>query len=156
TTMIFAPDGVLQWMSLADLPVDGAPLVERVDVVRVPSASFLVERRAAKPSSVAGRGIVALVGRARDRPALPAAVTESTQIARRFREFRALAPPDSARDLAAATAGQAVLHVAAPVEADDRHPWRSGVRVGGAAGEKGMFRASSIASLHLTPALVFL
>ncbi|MFN8178884.1 MAG: CHAT domain-containing protein [bacterium] len=156
TTVFFAPDGSLQSLSLADLPFEGKPLLERCDLVRVPSASLLARRRAAPDASAPPLRIVALAGRSASGSPSASANLEVQTLARRFAGVTAPAFVDSLGSLPLLVSGAGILHVAAQVQADDRHPWRSAARLGGVAGERGVFRAAQIAALRLPVRLAFL
>jgi tetratricopeptide (TPR) repeat protein len=154
-TILFAPDGALHVVSLADLPFEGAPLADRVDLVRAPSASLLVRERARPATSPAPARMLAVAGRAADGSALPGADLEVERLARRF-DGVALAAMDSAASFASLAAEAGVLHLAAHARIDDQHPWRSGLRLAPAAGEEGVIRAAEVASMRLPACLAFL
>jgi hypothetical protein len=156
TTILFAPDGSLQSISLADLPFEGKPLVDRCDLVRIPSASLLARRRASPDTSAPPPRILALAGRSANGSPLAAANLEVETLARGFAGVSAIAPVDSLASLSLLASGAGILHVAARAEVDDRHPWRSALRLGGVAGERGVFRAAQIAALRLPVRLAFL
>jgi tetratricopeptide (TPR) repeat protein len=155
-TVLFAPDGSLHFVSLADLPFEGAPLVERCDLVRVPSASLLARQRALHDTSAAPARIVALAGRSANGSRLAGAELEVETLARRFADVTAPAAFDSLGSLSGLVSGAGVLHVAAHAQADDQHPWRSSLRLGATAGERSVIRATQIAALRLPVRLAFL
>lgn len=156
TTILFAPDGALHAVSLADLPFQGEPLVAHCDLVRVPSASLLARQRTQKNAGVGSSQLLALAGRAADGSALPGADLEVQLLARRFAHATAHEGIDSIASLPELAEGTEILHVAAHAQTDDQHPWRSALRLAPAAGEPGVIRAAQVASLRLPVRLAFL
>lgn len=154
--LLFAPDASLNLISLADLPFQGKPLVERCDLVRVPSASLFARERATRDTTPVPARMLAIAGCAPNGSDLPGADLEVKRLARRFEGVTARAGIDSIATFPALAAGAAILHVAAHAQTDDQHPWRSALRLAPTANESGVIRAAQIASLRLPVRLVFL
>ncbi len=136
-------------------------LVDRGAWSRVPSAGVLLAVRARQQRSAPADGprVLAIAGGAAgETGSLPGALREARGLGRRYRgvEVRLL---DDGRALEPAAlrnlGGYDILHLAAHLELDDQHPWRSELRLG-QPGEGGALRAGDIAALDLPARLAVL
>ncbi|MBD3335073.1 MAG: CHAT domain-containing protein [Candidatus Eisenbacteria bacterium] len=123
--VFIAPDGVVNLLPLAPLfrseRLNGANFL---DIVRVPSATYLMQNRlrGAMPDAGEDIRILALGGvRTRSGDRLPGVVKEMEFLARRFeRVATATGQPEITR-----LSDCDLLHIAAHAEINDSNPWRS-------------------------------
>ncbi|HTK32077.1 MAG TPA: CHAT domain-containing protein [Candidatus Saccharimonadaceae bacterium] len=151
--VLVAPDGPLHRVAFAALaPADGASLLARHVMTRVPSAAVLVQLRA--HGARAAHGLLAVVGAGRrGEPALPGALREAGALARNYRDVTVWRPtPDGAPP---ALGRHAIVHFAGHAELDDQLPWRSGLRLT-PEGADSVLTAASIATTRLDDDLIVL
>lgn len=152
--VIVAPDGPFYLVPFDLLLArDGGDLP---DVARVPSGDLLARARSRDvAANGAARGLVVAAPRNAAGEVLPGAAHEAAELRRRFRGFTTWR---AASDSAAALAGYDVLHFAAHAEPDDQRPWRSGLLIASADGDRPArwLRAEQVAATALQAQLVVL
>jgi CHAT domain-containing protein len=118
-----APDGPLASLPVGTLIVDGGAgmLMERRDVIQVPSAGVLEWVRTRRRESPRG-GVLAMAPVARE---LRGADDEVAMLGRRYRDVSLLRGLPAGDALERAVAGRAILHVAAHATVNDDSPWLS-------------------------------
>ncbi len=150
------PDGPLHLLNLGALAPDDRPVLERCEVVHLPSSAFLARRRTdGSEDRPASGSVLAVAGRTGPRGReLEGTVREVRSLGRRFRDVDVRVDsrgPDAVR--VDELSGYGVLHFAAHTSIDDQRPWNSGLRLGG---EEEILRASTIASLELSTRIAVL
>jgi CHAT domain-containing protein len=165
TRIIIAPDGALNLLPLAALPLRdllpnaGPEVTAEIEIVRVPSASILMLQRTAQGQADPSKGatILAVAGRTNDRgDPLLGAVREVQRLGESFEGVRVRILPDAGPMFGIdELAGYDILHLASHVRTDNQNPWQSAVQLS-PGDETGNLRAADIAGLALTARLVVL
>jgi len=129
TRVYFAADGWLAALPLETLvcPNDGGlPLVERRDLVRVPSATLLrLQRVRRAPRASGSASVLAVASTARE---LHGSRREVNRLAGRYRNVVRLDEGDREKFLLAISTPD-VVHVATHVRVDAERPWYSSIRI---------------------------
>ncbi len=162
--IMIAPDGILNYLPLSELlssaADSGSPSGSVRQIVRIPSASYLVwQRREGEAQTVHTdtRVLAIAAERGEDAASLRGAVDEVRHLARRFRDVEAtIVSADSCpENLAEHLAGFDLLHLAAHAEAHAQNPWRSAILLCPGADEA-YLHADRIATLPLQARLAVL
>ena len=129
TRVYVAADGWLAALPLETLvcPNDGGlPLVERRDLVRVPSATLLrLQRVRRAPGASGSASVLAVASAARE---LHGSRREVNRLAGRYRNVERLDEGDREKFLSAISTPD-VVHVATHVRVDAERPWYSSIRI---------------------------
>ncbi|MFN0151932.1 MAG: CHAT domain-containing protein [bacterium] len=127
--LLISADGFLATVPFNILITAGADdvLMARHDVVEIPSASLLVLERTAGRHPPDGNSAIVAIASSDTR--LVGARNEVRDLARQYRNVRAVLGEVAARGLESAAAGCEVLHIAAHARVVDRSPWQSGFQL---------------------------
>lgn len=165
--LLFSPDGPLHQLPVAALRTEGVGIIDRWELLRIPSASLLASLRA-RPlfSHSSERSVLAIIGANEAEDDLPAARREVHRLGRDFAGVTTLWAGATAAALDDASLGDhAIVHFAGHALVRDDNPWRSGLVLSGfgstsqraAPGhEMKLLRADRIAQMRLDSDMVFL
>ncbi|MBK7926377.1 MAG: CHAT domain-containing protein [Bryobacterales bacterium] len=124
--LLIIPDGPLHQLPFAALPLAGGLLLDRAEVVTLPSASVALQLRSRPASGTAGSGLAIVADPAFDAnwAPLPMTALEARAIRKLAPAARALTGPDATRAalLQPSILGASILHLATHARAESEHP----------------------------------
>ncbi len=156
-SVTFCPDDAMHDLPLEALRgPDGRPLGLTTPISRAPSAAILAElRRRPDPADRELRVAVVDLPMARGETQLPGVEREIDRLVRSFQGTRRIRT-DRVSDVVGAFRICDVLHLTGHADVDTQRPWRSGLRLGRAAGPDLSLTAAAVAGTHSAARLVVL
>lgn len=161
--ILFSPDGALHRLPLALLEdARGETLLDRCDVIVIPSATILVDLRRRRAEDAAERGasggVTVLKGPVTEAGTRLGGVDQEVrELRRRYQHVTVLADDAASEPARWAKDSPQVIHIAAHSVVDDERPWRSGVYLGSTSPETDPYlRAETIVGSETRARLVVL